>query len=57
MADELKKIPARFYRNASGTEPVRDWLRSLSREDRKEIGKDIATVEYGWPVGVRPRDR
>lgn len=52
MSDERKKVPARFYRSASGAEPVRDWLQSLSKDDRKEIGKDIATVEYGWPVGM-----
>ena len=24
----------------------------LPPEDRREIGQDIATVEYGWPVGM-----
>ncbi len=48
----LKKIAAAFYRTAAGTEPVRDWLKGLSAEDRREIGQDIATVEYGWPVGM-----
>ena len=48
----LKKIPAAFYRTAAGTEPVRDWLKSLSREDRREIGQDIVTGEYGWPAGM-----
>lgn len=52
MADELKRVPARFYKSESGAEPVREWLQGLSREDRKEIGTDIATVEYGWPVGM-----
>lgn len=52
MGGERKKVPARFYRNANGAEPVREWLLGLSREDRREIGKDIATVEYGWPVGM-----
>lgn len=52
MEDKLKKVPARFYQNDNGTEPVRDWLQSLSRYDRSEIGRDIATVEYGWPVGM-----
>jgi hypothetical protein len=37
MAGEPKKVPARFYRSASGAEPVRDWLQSLSKDDRKEI--------------------
>ena len=47
-----KRVPARFYRSAGGTEPVRDWLRGLNREDRIIIGTDIKTVEYGWPVGM-----
>lgn len=48
----LKKISAAFYRTAAGAEPVRDWLKGLSPEERREIGQDIATVEYGWPVGM-----
>jgi phage-related protein len=52
MAGEPKKVTARFYRSASGAEPVRDWLLELAKEERKEIGKDIATVEYGWPIGM-----
>ncbi|MGH9688316.1 MAG: type II toxin-antitoxin system RelE/ParE family toxin [Candidatus Acidiferrales bacterium] len=31
---------------------MREWLRSLSPEDRKRIGEDIKTVEFGWPVGM-----
>ena len=31
--------------------PVREWLLSLAKEDRIEIGGDIANVEYHWPVG------
>lgn len=41
-----------FYRTAAGREPVRDWLRGLDREDRKVIGEDIKTVQYGWPLGM-----
>jgi phage-related protein len=47
-----KRIKVSFYRSASGTEPVRDWLMKLSREDRLVIGTDIKTVEFGWPVGL-----
>lgn len=47
----LKKIPAVFFRTAQGAEPVRDFLLALPREDRRILGADIATVEYGWPVG------
>jgi len=32
---------------------VREWLKSLpSSDDRKRIGEDIKTVEFGWPVGM-----
>ena len=50
--DELKEIPVVFYRTAAGAEPVRDWLRGLSAEDRKTIGADLATVQVGWPIGM-----
>jgi len=47
-----KKVPAVFYKSSSGKEPVRDWLLDLSKEDRKAIGADIKTVEFGWPIGM-----
>ena len=31
---------------------MRGWLKGLAPEDRREIGQDIATVEYGWPIGM-----
>ncbi len=51
MADR-KKVPAAFYRTEMGTEPVREWLRLLPPEDRKIVGDDLQTIEYGWPVGM-----
>jgi phage-related protein len=47
----LKKLPSAFYRTSQGARPVRDFLMELPQEDRRVIGEDIATVEYGWPVG------
>ncbi|MEY2911707.1 MAG: hypothetical protein RLZZ184_1016 [Cyanobacteriota bacterium] len=47
-----KRVPAEFYRNENGTEPVRDWLKSLSKEERFLIGADIKTVEFGWLIGM-----
>ncbi len=46
-----KIVIARFYRFASGREPVREWLIGLPREDRRSIGRDIMRVEFGWPCG------
>jgi phage-related protein len=48
----LEEIPVVFYRTASGNEPVIGWIRSLPPEDRREIGTDLATVQFGWPVGM-----
>jgi phage-related protein len=47
-----KRVPAIFFRTESGGEPLREWLKSLPPEDRKLIGEDIKTAEFGWPVGM-----
>lgn len=51
MLVEQKKLHAAFYRTGQRTQPVRDFLLGLPRDDRRIIGTDIATVEFGWPVG------
>lgn len=40
-----------FFKTDMSNEPVRDWLKTLSREDCKTIGTDILSVQYAWPVG------
>ena len=51
MINRTKKLPARFYVNPSGSNPVRDWILDLSEADRHTVGKDIQKVEFGWPLG------
>lgn len=49
-----------FFRTETGREPVREWLKSLPRNERRVIGEDIKTVQFGWPLGmpvVRKLDR
>ena len=46
------KLSVRFYCESSGSEPVRDWLKGLPKEERREIGADIKTVQFGWPIGM-----
>ena len=48
----MKIITVNFYKSEKGNEPVREWLKSLSKEDKIIIGEDIKTVEYGWPLGM-----
>ncbi len=52
MTEAHKKVPAYFYRTDNGNEPVREWLKGLVALDRKAIGDDIQTVEFGWPIGM-----
>lgn len=52
MGEQQKKLPARFYASGRDNEPVRDWLMELAPDDRKIVGKDIAKVEFGWPIGM-----
>ena len=32
-----KILPAYFYQNSLGKEPVRDWLKDLDKEDRRSV--------------------
>ena|SRR5687767_4437147 len=52
MPERLTPIPLRFWRSAAGREPVREWLNELPRDDQRTIGRDIAKVQFGWPVGL-----
>ena len=46
-------LSIRFFASESGREPVRDWLKNdLSALERKIIGEDIRTVQFGWPMGM-----
>jgi phage-related protein len=57
VAKITKTLSAYFYRNDNGKMPVREWILGFSPEDKKIMGEDIKTVEFGWPIGmptVRP---
>jgi hypothetical protein len=48
----MKRLPAFFYALPSGREPVREWLKGLSADDRKIVGEDIKDIEFAWPIGM-----
>ena len=48
----LPRVAVFFFKTDLGSEPVRDWLKELTREDRKTIGEDIKTIQFGWPMGM-----
>lgn len=42
---QLAALDVRFFATTRGKEPVKDWLKALTLEDRK-------TVQFGWPLGM-----
>jgi phage-related protein len=50
MSESERKLDAVFFRTDRDTEPVRDWLLSLTKSDRKIIGDDVLKVQYCWPI-------
>lgn len=47
-----KRLEVKFFKTNSGKEPVRDLLQKMDKSDKKIIGEDIKTVQYGWPMGM-----
>ena len=47
-----KILPCAFFKSGSKRVPVWEWLHSLSRDERKQIGADIGEVECTWPIGM-----
>lgn len=52
MLRPLQPILLRFWRSTTGREPVREWLNTLPRDDQRVIGRDMAKVQFGWPLGL-----
>jgi len=48
----MKRVETRFFRTASGNEPVKTWLSKLNSEERKKVGIAIKKIEFRWPVGM-----
>jgi len=52
MDDRVPVLRVIFYRSENGVEPVREWLKELRKEDRRAVGEDIKTAQFGWPLGM-----
>lgn len=46
-----RPLTCHFFATATGNEPVREWLKKLPKAERLQIGTDILTVQYAWPIG------
>lgn len=51
MSEAERKFEVVFFKTDQGNEPVREWLLTLPRADRKIIGGDVLKVQYCWPIG------
>jgi phage-related protein len=51
MSEVEKKLDVFFFRSDGGSEPVREWILSLPKVERKLIGDDVLKVQYCWPIG------
>ncbi len=50
--DDCVRLEVVFFQTEAGNEPVREWLRAFAQTDKKIIGEDIKTVQFGWPLGM-----
>jgi phage-related protein len=50
--DNQPILEVAFYATSAGNEPVREWLVALAADDRRAVGFDIKTAQYGWPLGM-----
>ncbi|MBI4579458.1 MAG: type II toxin-antitoxin system RelE/ParE family toxin [Planctomycetes bacterium] len=51
MSEIERRLDVVFFKTDQGTEPVREWLLSLAKSERKTIGDDVLKVQYCWPIG------
>ena len=49
---ERKVFDVVFFETASGKQPVREYIKGLSKEDQKEVGADIRVVQDNFPIGL-----
>ena len=45
-------LPVVFYKTASGSVPVLEWLRDIDKESRRRLGLDLLRVQENWPLGM-----
>ena len=50
--NEQPKLRVVFFRTEIGREPVREWLQTLDKVDKRRIGTDIEKIQFRWPVSM-----
>jgi phage-related protein len=52
ILDTARKMPLVFYHSKNGNEPVREWIKALSKADRLAVGQDLMRAQWRWPIGM-----
>ena len=52
MKERTNALEVYFYATSSGNEPVREWLKELPKKDKRTVGYDIKTVQFGYTIGM-----
>ena len=52
LMEPNNRLSVVFYKTDNGNEPVREWLLSMGKKEKKRIGQEIKLVQYGWPLGM-----
>ena len=53
MAEKNKKMfEVVFFETENGRQPVREYILDLTKQDKKELGADIRSVQMGFPMGL-----
>ena len=52
VMNEQPKLRVVFFRTEAGNEPVREWLQTLDKVDKRRIGTDIEKIRFRWPLGI-----
>lgn len=45
-------LEVEFYKTEGGNEVVLDFLRGLPADDKKTVGEDLKTLQFGYPIGM-----
>ena len=52
FVEREKALDTVFFQTEQGNQPCRDFILTLSREDKKEVGAKIFEVQKGFPMGL-----
>ena len=50
--EEKKGFDVVFFETENGKQPVREFIKNLSKEDQKEVESDIRAVQDKFPIGL-----